>query len=177
MVRTLASVILITEGQGVDMKTISFVVVVLAILAFVSGVSSQIQLEPVAKQKPPLKIVFPENKIYVAQETIKLIGTVSDTSIQQVNIQVAGRQLVEDGVIPIVKGAFEATVALQAGLNEISVSPVGKEGIEAKIAVFLKTDANAGEVPGDFREYFRRMQRNTRQRSNKVVQSFRARNI
>ena len=57
-------------------------------------------------------------------------------------------------MIPVTKQAFEATVNLKAGLNEVSVFPVGKEEAEAKISLFLKTDGNAGELPSGFKEYF-----------------------
>ena len=132
------------------MKAILFAVVILALLVTVNIVSSQMQPEPAAGESL-LKVMFPKDKVYVTQDTIKVIGTVSDASVQQVSIQVVGGQVVGDGAIPITKGAFEAIVKLQAGLNEISVSSVDKE---VKLSLFLRTDANTAEVPGDFREYF-----------------------
>ncbi len=124
------------------MRKFSLAIGILAILVIVSVVKSQTQPEP------PLKIVFPKDKTYVTQKTIKVIGTVSDVSIQQVNISMVG-----DGAISVTKGAFEATVELQAGLNEISVFPAGKEEAGAKITLFLKT-GDAKGLPRGFKEYF-----------------------
>ena len=112
-------------------------------LAIASVVKSQIPPEPTANQKSPIKILFPKNKTYVTQKTIKVTGIVSDVSIQQVNIRVVGGEPVGGSAVPITKGACEVTVQLQAGLNEISVFPAGKEGTGAKITIFLKTGANA----------------------------------
>ena len=134
------------------MRIVLFAVIVLAVLTIFSVVVSQTQSEPAAEQESPLKILFPKNKAYVTRETVKLIGTMSDASVQQLNVQVVGGQLVGDRTVPIIKGAFEATINLRSGLNEIFVSPVGEDGTGPKITVFLKTDTN--EAPGDFKEYF-----------------------
>ena len=130
-----------------------FILVIVAVLTVLTVVSLQAQSEPAAKKDLPLKILFPENKVYVTQQTIKVIGTVKDVSIQQVGISVVGGQPIGDGTAPVVKGAFEAIIKLQSGLNEISISPVDKLDVTAKIKLFLKTDINAGAIPGDFKEY------------------------
>jgi len=139
------------------MRGISFVVVILTVLIIASVVKTETEPESTANQDMPLRIMFPKDKTYVTQETIKVIGTVSDVSIQQVNVRVTGGEPVGGGAVPIVKGAFEASVKLQPGLNEISILPVGNEKVVPKITLFLKTDQNAGEVPAGFREYFLHM--------------------
>ena len=128
------------------------ITIISAILAITGTVIAQ--TEPAANQELPLKIIFPGDKVFVTQEMVRVIGTVSDASVQQARIRVTGGSLVGDDPIPIVKGAFEASVKLQPGLNEISASPVGSEEAISKIALFLKTDQNASEVPADFKEYF-----------------------
>lgn len=125
------------------MRATSFVIGFLAILATVS----------LGFAAPSLEIRFPEDKVYVTQQTIRVIGTVSDASVQKVNIRVSGGELVGAEAVSVVKGAFEAAVKLKAGSNEISVSPANK-GEGDKIKLFLRTGANAKEVPGDFKRYF-----------------------
>jgi len=134
------------------MRKMSLAIGILVTLAIVSVVKSQTQSTPA--EEPPLKIVFPTDKTYVTQKTIRVIGIASDVSIQQVNIRVVGGAPVGDSAISVTKGAFEANVELQAGSNEISVFPTGKERDGTKITLFLKTRANAREVPRDFKEYF-----------------------
>ncbi len=147
-----ADVVLTTRGE--DMRRISFVVAVLAILMIVSVVKTETQSESTANQGLPLKILFPKDKTYVTQETIKIIGTVSDVSIQQVNVLVTGGEPVGGGSVPIVKNAFEAAVRLQPGLSEISILSAGNEEAASKITIFRKTDQNASEVPANFKQYF-----------------------
>ena len=139
------------------MRIVLFVITIIAVFAVAGVAISQTQPESAVKKEPPLKLQFPVDKTYVTQETIKLIGTVSDASIQQVKVSVSGGQPVGDGIVSIAKGAFEIGINLQAGLNEISVAPAGKEADAAKLTLFLKTDENAGETPEGFREYFLHM--------------------
>jgi len=136
------------------MRGIQFIVVILAILMTIGAVRAETQTAPAGKQEPSLRILFPKDKTYVTQGMIKVIGLVKDASIQQVNVHVAGAEPVGGSAVPVLKGAFEAAVSLRAGSNEISVSPRGREEAASKITLFLKTDQNAGELPGGFKEYF-----------------------
>lgn len=133
------------------MKVTFSIVVVLMLMIVVGIVSPQTQSEPVAKRRPPFEILFPKDKTYLTQRTIEIIGIADDDTIQQFSIRIAGSELVGDEAIPIVKGAFKATVDLQVGLNEIFVS---SENGEAKLSIFLAADENATDIPGDFREYY-----------------------
>ena len=134
------------------MRRILLAAVIFVTLAIVGIVTPQ--PESPMDEELPLKIRFPKDKTYVTQETIKIIGIVSDVSIQEVNLQVAGTEAVITDRVQVVNDAFEATVKLQTGLNEISVFPSGKEDAGTRIELFLKTGANAGEVPSDFEAYF-----------------------
>lgn len=118
------------------MRDILFIFAVLAILMAASVLMAETQLEPATKQVLPLKVLFPKDKTYVTQEAIKVIGTVSDASIQQVSVRVTGGKPVGDGSVPIVKGSFEAAVELQPGLNEINISPAGYESAASKLTLF-----------------------------------------
>ncbi|MBC8229486.1 hypothetical protein H8E77_08065 [bacterium] len=125
---------------------ISVSIGILIILAIVSVV--QLQAQSVSESL--VKIVFPKDKTYVTQKAVKVIGTVSDTSIQQVNI-IVGEEPSE--IVQVDKQAFEVAVNLQPGLNEISVSTVGhKKAITTKIMLFKKTRTN--KAPKGFENYF-----------------------
>ena len=92
------------------MRIVLFVITIIAVFAVAGVAISQTQPESAAKKEPPLKLQFPVDKTYVTQETIKLIGTVSDASIQQVKVSVSGGQPVGDGIVSIAKGAFEIEI-------------------------------------------------------------------
>ena len=127
---------------------------IFVILAISIVITSQTQSQPTVQPEPPLQIVFPEDQTYVTQKTIKIIGVVSDGSIQQVGIRVVGGNPVDYGTVGVVQEAFEALIELQAGMNDISVFSPGRAEADAKITLFLRTGASTEKLPDGFKAYF-----------------------
>ena len=84
-------------------------------------------------------IISPVDRSFVRWEQVKVIGLTKNPSAKSVVCQVNGGEVVGSSVVPVVRGAFAASVRLKKGLNEISVTDQHGQNPQ-KVSVFLVTD-------------------------------------
>ncbi len=98
-----------------------------------------------------LRIVYPLDRSVVNLDRIRVVGLVSDPGVKSVTCQVKGGEVLGNPVIPVLKEAFNASVRLKRGLNEVAVADQGGR-LFAKISIFLLQEG--AKPPDEFRPFF-----------------------
>ena len=97
------------------------------------------------------RIVYPMDRSHIKWEKIRLIGMVKDPSIKSVQCQVKGGDVLDNPIIPVMKGAFTVSIRLKKGINEISIFDMNKQASQKISIYFSKEDA---KPPEGFKSYF-----------------------
>ncbi len=119
-------------------------IVTLAVFAFARGAGAVDE---------GASITYPQDKVYVTQPQIEVVGLVKGKTITSLNASVKGGKIIGDKNRPLTKGSFFFTVNLRPGMNTISVADAATNIEQSKISVYYQTEKNAKKTPENFQAY------------------------
>jgi len=102
--------------------------------------------------KESFRIVYPVDRCMVKWERIRVIGLVTDSSVKNITCQVKGGEVLGGPTVPIIKGAFTASIRLKKGAkNEISILDQSGRTSQKLSIYFSKEEV---KPPEGFKPYF-----------------------
>lgn len=101
--------------------------------------------------KQGFQIVYPVDRSIVKQESLRVIGLVSDSSIGNVVCQVKSGEVSGALTVPVIKGAFTFSIRLKKGTNELSIQDQSGRSSQTILIHLL---AEGAKPPEGFRPYY-----------------------